>query len=186
MEPVMNGPRVAGCVLTVLALWSLAACSKRPSIDWSAKENFFEAEKTLVDAPPQQIYNALADVEHYASFVDGVKESALLSAEQNTKVIQITQTVIGRQSRAKVKWTMHPEQMDIKFETLESDANYNDGEYTIYGSPDGKRSYVVSVYYVKWKGAPQNVPLGVLKTATRESYEKAARSVKERALSQKG
>jgi hypothetical protein len=199
MEPVMNGPRVAGCVLTVLALWSLAACSKRPSIDWSAKENFFAAEKseetndgarlefhTLVDAPPQQIYNALADVEHYASFVDGVKESALLSAEQNTKVIQITQTVIGRQSRAKVKWTMHPEQMDIKFETLESDANYNDGEYTIYGSPDGKRSYVVSVYYVKWKGAPQNVPLGVLKTATRESYEKAARSVKERALSQKG
>lgn len=195
----MNVPRLAGGAIAVLALWSLASCSKGPSIDWSAKENFFAVEKsqetddgarlefhTLVDAPAPALYNALADVEHYATFVDGVSESSLVSSESNAKVIQITQTVIGRQSRARVKWTLHPADMKIEFETLQSDANYNDGIYTIFPSPDGKRSYVISVYHVKWKGAPQNVPLGVLKTATRESYEKAARSVKQRALSQKG
>jgi hypothetical protein len=199
MEPVMNGPRVAAGITSVLALWCFASCSRTPSIDWSAKENFFALEKseetddgarlefhTLVDAPAQAVYNALADVENYSTFVDGVSESSLVSSEGGAKVIQITQTVIGRQSRAKVKWILHPAEMQIEFETLQSDANYNDGKYTIISSPDGKRSYVISVYHVKWKGAPQNVPLGVLKTATRESYEKAARSVKQRALSKSG
>jgi polyketide cyclase/dehydrase/lipid transport protein len=191
----MNVPRVAGFLVATLALLVLPACSRGPAVDWSAPENFFAVEKSeetdegarlefdsLVDVPAPAIYNALADVEHYASFVDGVSDSALLSAEHNTKVIQITQTVIGRQSRAKVKWTLHPTDMKIEFETLESDANYNDGAYQVIASPDGKRSYVVSIYHVKWKGAPQNVPLGVLKTATRESFEKAAHSMKKRAL----
>ena len=50
----------------------------------------------------------------------------------------------------------------------------------------GKRSYIVSVYYVKEKGAPQNVPIGVLMSATRDSIERAARSIKRRALGQPG
>jgi polyketide cyclase/dehydrase/lipid transport protein len=191
----MNAPRVAGFLVATFALLVLPACARSPSVDWSAPENFFATETSeetddgarlefhsMVDVPAPAIYNALADVEHYSSFVDGVSDSALLSAESNTKVIQITQTVIGRQSRAKVKWTLHPTEMKIEFETLESDANYNDGAYQVIASPDGKRSYVVSVYHVKWKGAPQNVPLGVLKTATRESFEKAAHSMKKRAL----
>jgi polyketide cyclase/dehydrase/lipid transport protein len=191
----MNGPRVAGFLVATFALLVQPACSRGPSVDWSAAENFFAGETSeetdegarlefhsLVDVPAPAVYNALADVEHYASFIDGVSESALLSAENNVKVIQITQMVIGRQSRAKVKWTLHPADLKIEFETLESDANYNDGAFHVVASPDGKRSYVVSVYHVKWKGAPQNVPLGVLKTATRESFEKAARSVKKRAL----
>jgi ribosome-associated toxin RatA of RatAB toxin-antitoxin module len=136
---------------------------------------------SLVDAPARAVYEALADTEHYADFVDGVTESKLVSAEDNTKTIQITQTVIGRQSRARVKWTMDPKEMKVKFETLQSDANYNDGTFQVYASPDGKRCYVVSIYDVKSKGAPQNMPLGVLKTATRETFEKAARSVKRRA-----
>jgi hypothetical protein len=94
--------------------------------------------------------------------------------------------VIGRQSHARVKWTLHPQETKLDFETLQSDQNYNDGTFTVIASPDGKRCYVVSVYHVKWKGAPQNVPLGVLKAATRDSFEKAARSVKRRALGQTG
>ncbi len=180
-----------------LTLVIAAACSRGPSIDWSAKENFFAVEKSqetddgarlefhsLVDAPAEAVYRALADVEHYASFVDGVSESALVSADQNTKVIQITETVIGRQSRARVKWTLHPAQRKIEFETQQSDANYNDGTYQVIASPDDKRCYVVSVFHVQTKGAPQNVPIGVLKSATRESFEKAAHSVKRRALGQ--
>jgi len=190
----MTDRRVRGFRVTSLAVMVLASCSRGPSVDWSAKENFFALEKSqetddgarlefhsLVDAPALAVYNALADVEHYASFIDGVTESALVKAENNTKVIQITQEVIGRQSRAQVKWTFDPAAMEIRFETLQSDANYNDGDYVITSSPDGTRCYVVSVFHVKWKGAPQNVPLGVLESATRESFVKAAHSIKRRA-----
>jgi hypothetical protein len=195
----MCRPRVAGCLVAAVAVWLSVSCSRRPSINWSAQENFFAVEKSektdqgarlefhsLVDAPAPEVYRALADPEHYAEFVEGVSESTLVSAEGNTKVTQITQSVIGRQSRARVKWTLHPEERKIEFETLQSDANYNDGSYEVIGSPDGKRSYIVSVYFVKEKGAPQNVPIGVLMSATRDSFERAARSVKRRALGEPG
>ncbi len=190
----MNGLRTAGYTISSLILTLLAACSQAPKVDWSAPENFFAVEKSqevddgavlefhsLVDVPAPDMYRLLSDTEHYASFVDGVRDTSLVSSDQNTKVINITQTVIGRQSRAQVKWTLHPDQQKIEFETQQSDANYNDGTYTVFASPDGKRSYIISVFHVKQKGAPQNVPLGVLKSATRESFEKAARSIKRKA-----
>ncbi len=142
--------------------------------------------RSIIDAPPAAVYRTLADVEHYAQFVDGVSESALMTQDNNVKVIHIAQTVIGRQSRAQVKWILHPEKMKIEFETEQSDANYNDGSYQVIGSPDGKRSYVISVFLVKEKGAPPNVPMGVLKAATREAFSKAARSIKQRALATAG
>jgi len=185
-------------MLTV-ALFLFPACSKEPKIDWSAPENFFAAEKSeevpdgarlefhsLVDAPPNEVYRTLAAVEDYSRFIDGVSESALVSKDNDTKVIRITQTVIGRQNRAEVKWTFHPERMAIEFETLKSDGNYNEGSYRVIPSPDGKRTYIVSIYHVMEKGAPQNVPIGVLKSATREGFAKAARSVKQAALSMQG
>jgi carbon monoxide dehydrogenase subunit G len=191
----MHGLRMAGVLIAALGLILCAACSKQPQIDWSAPEDFFISEQStetdegarmefhsLVDAPADGVYTALADTEHYAQFVDGVTDTGLVSSEGNTKVIRITQTVIGQQNRAQVKWTLHPDQKKIEFQTLQTDGNYNDGEYTILASPDGKRSYVISVFHVKRKGAPQNVPLGVLKSATRESFGKAARSIKKRAL----
>ena len=197
----MDRPRVpvTNALFAALVLCSLGACSRGPSVDWAAPENYFVSEKSeetdegarlefhsLVGAPAAQVYQALADVEHYSTFVDGVSDSALVSADQNTKVISITQAVIGRQSRARVKWTLHPEKMKIEFETLQSDANYNDGEYTVIPSPDGNRCFVIAVFHVKQKGAPQNVPLGVLKAATRDSFAKAARSIKVRALALRG
>ena len=171
-----------------------SACTKSHTVDWSAKEDFFIEEKTektadgarlefhsLVDAPADAVYKALADVENYASFVDGVQETKLLSAQGNTKLIGIAQTVIGQQTRAEVKWTFDPGKRKIAFETITSDGNYNDGSYQVLPSPDGKRSYVISVFYVKAKGR-QFIPIGVLESATRDSFEKAAHSVKRRAV----
>ncbi len=191
----MNWPHVAWVVVATAVGLMVMSCSDQPQVDWAAPENFFAVEKStgtddgarlefhsLMDAPPLQVYAALADAEHFADFVDGVSASELISTDGHRKVTRITQTVIGRQSRAEVKWTLHPEKMKIEFETLKSDANYNDGRYWVIPSPDGKRSYVISVFDVKWKGAPPNVPIGVLTTATRESFGKAAASVKQRAV----
>src|SRR5262245_59970718 len=137
-------------LVLALAIWLLPSCSKEPKVDWSAPENFFAAEKSeeieggarlefhsLVDAPAAAVYRTLADVENYSKFIDGVSESTLLGADGDTKVIRITQTVIGRQSRAEVKWTFHPKPMEIEFDTLKSDANYNAGSYKVLASPDG-------------------------------------------------
>jgi hypothetical protein len=178
-----------------LALLLFPACSHEPKIDWSAPENFFATENSeavpdgarlefhsLVDAPAPEVYRTLADVEDYSRFVEGVSESALISKDKNIKVIRITQTVIGRQNRAEVKWTLHPERLAIEFETLKSDGNFNEGSYRVIPSPDGKRAYIVSIYHVMQKGAPQNVPIGVLTGATRDAFAKAARSVKQAAL----
>ena len=191
--------RVARCLVLTFALACFPACSKEPKIDWSAPENFFATEKSeevpdgarlefhsLVDAPAAEVFRALADAEDYARFVEGVTESELISKANDIKVTRITQTVIGRQSRAEVKWTVHPERLAMEFETLKSDGNYNDGSYRVIPSPNGKRTYIVSVYHVMEKGAPQNVPIGVLESATREAFGKAARSVKQAALAMHG
>jgi ribosome-associated toxin RatA of RatAB toxin-antitoxin module len=182
-------------VLALLTTILFGCRSGEPKIDWSAPENLFAVEKTeknedgstrlefhsLVDAPADKIYAALAEPDNYAAFVEGVTESGKIATTENTMTTYITQKVIGRQNRAKVKWTFHPEQRRIEFETLESDLNYNDGWYQIYASPDGKRSYVVSVYNLRLKGRVQ-APPGVAATATREAFKAAANSVKARAL----
>ncbi|MGH7858374.1 MAG: SRPBCC family protein [Candidatus Binatia bacterium] len=184
-------------VLATASILLLAACEREPEIDWSAPENIFAVEKTeknedgstrlefhsLIDAPADAIYKALAEPENYAMFVEGVSESGILSTAGETKTTYITQKVIGRQNRAKVKWTLHPAERKIEFETLESDLSYNDGWYSLTPSPDGKRVYVVSVYNLRQKGSTQ-IPPGVAASGAREAFKAAANSVKKRALGQ--
>ena len=175
----------------------VAACAGESGVDWSKPEDFVLREKStktndgieldywsLVDAPCQPLYDALADVEHYGEFVPGVDRTQLLAVEGNTKTILIAQRVIGRQSNAKVKWTYRPEQKEIDFTTLSSDLNYNDGRYKLEPSPDGARCLVRSAFLVKeGQGMAQAVPIGVLAAGTREAFLSAARGVKTRATS---
>ncbi len=164
------------------------------SVDWSGPENLLLRESSsktddgvklqywsLVDAPPDRIYAALADVEHYPDFVAGVDSVSIVSVEADgQKTVQISQRVIGRQSNAKVRWTFHPKERRIDFTTLASTLSYNDGTFEIRPSPDGKRSLVESTYIVKEYG-PQGVPIGVLASGTREAFLAAAEGVKKRA-----
>jgi polyketide cyclase/dehydrase/lipid transport protein len=193
----MKRSRFMGLLFAPLALSLLISCQRKPSIDWSAKENFFAFENvgkneddsvrlefhSLVDAPADAAYQALAEPENYSVFVQGVTDSGKISTQGNTRVIHITQNVIGRQTRAQLKYTFHPDQKKIEFETLQSDTTFNDGSYEITPSPDGKRCYVVSIFNVREKSG-QKMPPGVVVSATRESFLEAARSVKARALGQ--
>lgn len=183
------------CVVAAFVGLCLVSCEKKLSIDWSAKENFFLVDKSdknedgsvrleyhsLVDAPAEEVYKALAEPENYVVFVDGVMDSGKISAEGNSRVVHLTQKVIGRQTRAQVKYTFHADQKKIEFQTLQSDMNFNDGYYQVFASPDGKRTYVVSIFNIREKGG-QKVPPGVLVSGTREAFKKAAESVKAKAL----
>jgi carbon monoxide dehydrogenase subunit G len=183
--------------IAALLLVSAFGCRSQPSIDWSGKENFFAVEKvgknedgsvrleyhSLVDAPADAVYQALAEPENYVVFVKGVTDSGKISGEGNTRTIHITQSVIGRQTRARVKYTFHPQERTIDFQTIESDSTLNDGSYVITASPDGKRSYVVSLFNVREKSG-QKMPPGVVMSGTREAFLEAAQSVKARALGQ--
>jgi ribosome-associated toxin RatA of RatAB toxin-antitoxin module len=181
-----------------LLVLMLAACSREKNVDWSAPENFFYHEGSsdvdggvqltywaLVDAPADAIYKALADVEHYFEFVDGVDRTQLLAESGATKTVQIAQRVIGRQNNAQVKWTLHPDTRAIEFKTEQSDLYYNEGSYQVMPSPDGKRSLVKVVFIVK-ESEHVNIPKGVLASGTRDSFAAAAKSVKKRALATAG
>jgi ribosome-associated toxin RatA of RatAB toxin-antitoxin module len=191
----MGMPRRVLAGLTLL----VAACGEA-GVDWSKPENFLLREKSakkddgiqldywsLVDAPCQAVYDALADVEHYPDFVPGVDRTQILTVSGNSKTIQIAQRVIGRQSNAKVEWTFHPDTRTIDFKTLASDLNYNDGHYELESSPDGKRCLVRSTFVVKeGQGMAQAVPIGVLAAGTREAFLAAAQGVKKRAAANAG
>jgi carbon monoxide dehydrogenase subunit G len=172
----------------------LSACGER-AVDWGAKENFLLSERTsetdegivleyvsLVDAPADGVYTALADVEHYPEFIPGVDVVNLLSVGEGTKTVQIAQRVIGRQTNAKVEWTFRPERRRVEFRTLQSSMSRNDGSYEVEASPDGKRSLVRTRFVVHaGEGQGQAVPLGVLASGTRDAFLAAAKSVRERA-----
>jgi uncharacterized membrane protein len=179
---------------TVALAVFLAACGERP-VDWSAEENFLLREQTseaedgvmleyvsLVDAPADRVYTALADVEHYPEFVPGVDVVNLLAVGEGTKTVQIAQRVIGRQTNAKVEWKFDPTRRRVEFHTLQSSLSRNDGSYEVEPSPDGKRSLVRTRFVVHpGEGQGQAVPLGVLATGTREAFLVAAKGVRERA-----
>jgi len=186
--------RTQSKLAAVAALLVVGACSHEKKIDWSAPENFFYYEASsnveggvqlvywaLVDVPADANYKALADVEHYSDFVDGVDRTQLLDQQGNTKTIQIAQRVIGRQNNAKVRWTFHPESRKIEFKTEQSDLYYNEGSYEVLPSPDAKRSLVKVTFIVK-ESEHVNIPKGVLASTTRDSFAAAAKSIKKRAL----
>jgi ribosome-associated toxin RatA of RatAB toxin-antitoxin module len=187
----MRKQRVVAVAAIVLAM---AACSREKKVDWSAPENFFYYEVSsdvdggvqlvywaLVDAPADAVYKALADVEHYMQFVDGVDRTQLLSGSGNVKTIQIAQRVIGRQNNAQVRWTLNPEAHKIDFKTEQSDLYYNEGSYEVIASPDDRRTLVKVTFIVK-ESEHVNIPRGVLASGTRDSFEAAAKSIKKRAL----
>ena len=186
--------RIQSKVALAAMLIVLAACSHEKKMDWSAPENFFYHEASsdvdggvqlvywaLVDAPADAIYKALADVEHYSDFVDGVDRTQLLAQGENTKTVQIAQRVIGRQNNAKVKWNFQPEAKKIDFKTEQSDLYYNEGNYEIIPSPDGKRALVKVIFLVK-ESEHVNIPKGVLASSTRDSFAAAAKSIKKKAV----
>src|SRR5262245_8754011 len=125
------------------AVWMLVAvgCGEG-RVDWGAPESFILREKStrqeegillqywsLLDAPCQAVYDALADVEHYPDFVSGVDRVQIVSVGKGTKTVQIAQRVIGRQTSAQVEWTFDPAKQRIDFKTLKSDMTANDGFY---------------------------------------------------------
>ena len=172
---------------TLFLALSFAGCGER-AVDWSAPENFVYRERTteqaggaqieywsLLDLPCPPLFDALADVEHYPAFVTGVDQVALLGEGRGSKTVQIAQRVIGRQTSAKVEWTFDRDRRTIAFRTLQSDLTYNDGDYRLEESPDGRRCLVRSSYLVK---EGPGVSLGALAQATRESFMSAARGVR--------
>ncbi len=182
-------------MLVVLLL--SAACLRGERFDWEHQEDFMlsRSEDTLkdgsvrmefvslVNAPADALFMAFSDVEHHAEFVEGVTESKLVSSKDNKKTIDITNQVLGRPNRATIEWTIEPQKRKLSFKTIEARFTDNSAEYTIDPSPDGTRSRVTTLYYLRDKGAP--FPLHSLRTAIRESYLAALGSVKRRALGPK-
>jgi hypothetical protein len=180
------------------ALAVLAVACERNSFDWEQPENMLLVQEeeqqddgsvrmefvSLVNAPADELYQALGDVGHHAEFIEGVSESTLLSSEGNKRVVDITNQVLGRPNRAKIEWTLDPPNRKMAFKTLEAQFTDNSAEYRVEPSPDGKRARVTTYYYLRDKGG-HPFPLHALRMAIRDSYVAALNGVKRRALGPK-
>ncbi len=193
------GWRGVGAALAAGALgWVVAGCGGSTEIDWTAPESLILWENaattqegvelqywSLIDAPPDAVYRALTDVEHYAEFIPGVSDVQLLDATPTTKTVQMVQRVVRRHGHAKVEWTFAPAERRIEFRTLESDIAHNEGSYEIEASPDGQRCLIRATFLV-YDGAraganARSAPVRIVASATRESFRAAADGVKRRA-----
>lgn len=175
---------------------TVGGCGGPPEIDWTAPENLLLWEHaaiteegvelqywSLVDAPAEAVYGALAEVERYADFVPGVSRVQLLDTTPTSKTVEIAQQVVSRQTNAKVEWTFAPDRRRIEFRTLQTDLARNDGRHEIEPSPDGRRCLVRTTFLVREGEDARSVPVGVLAAATREAFLAAADGVKRRATS---
>lgn len=182
----------AGTALLGVFLLALG-CGER-GIDWKAPQNLLLSEResetdqgvkieyeSLVDAPAQAVYDALADVEHYPDFIPGISSVQVLMLDQTSKTVQIAQQVIGRQTNAKVKWTFFPDKRRIEFQTIQSSLSLNDGSYEVEPSPDGRRCLVRTTFLVRPGVGGASVPSGVLASATHDTFLAAAEGVRRRA-----
>jgi ribosome-associated toxin RatA of RatAB toxin-antitoxin module len=183
----------------VVTLLLLSAGCGGEGVDWSQPETLIVREKSattdegvqlqywsLLDAPCQQVFDALADVEHYPDFIPGIDSVQLMGQTENSKTVLMGQRVISRMASAKVEWTFSREPLRIDFKTLTSDFAFNDGTYTFEPSPDGTRFLVHFTFLVKpakGAGAPEQ---SAVTEATRESFAPAVGGVKKRAVSLAG
>ena len=182
----------------MLVLLLLCAACMRDRFDWGQKENFMLSQsettlddgsvrmefESLIDAPADPLFLAFSDVEHHAEFVTGVSESKLVSSSGNTKVVDITNEVLGRPNRARIEWTIEPQKRKLSFKTIEAQYTDNSAEYVMEPSPDGTRTRVKTIYYLRDKGG-HPFPLYTLRAAIRDGYVAAVSSVKRRALGPK-
>lgn len=172
----------------------VAAC-ERESFNWDQLENFMlqrTIEKQpdgsvkmtfvgLVNVSPDKLFDAMSDVEHHAEFIEDVTEVKLVSVEGKKKVVDIKNRVLGRPNEARIEWTIDKAARRLSFRTVEAKYTDNSADYRIEGSPDGTRSRVTTIYYLREKGG-QPFPLYTLQTGIEESYLKAVAGVKRRAL----
>lgn len=181
--------------IVALALVVASAACERDTFDWDQFENFTLQKSAkeqpdgavkmtfvgLVDVSPEALFNALSDVEHHNEFIEDVMEVKLVSAEGNKKVVDIRNRVLGRPNEARIEWTIDEKARRMSFDTVEAKFTDNSAEYHVEGSPDGTRSRVTTVYFLRDKGG-HPFPIHSLKVAIEESYKNAVRGVKRRAL----
>lgn len=189
--------RTRSTVVLTLALAVVLFGCERDTFDWEQPENPM-VQKTaeeqsdgsvkmtfvgIVDAQPDAFFKALADVEHHHEFIEDVMEVKMVSTHGNKKVVDIKNRVLGRPNEARIEWTIDEPAKRMSFDTLDAKLTDNSAEYTIEGSPDGNRSRITTVYYLRDKGG-HPFPLHVLQAGIEDSYKHAVSGVKRRSLGQ--
>ncbi len=91
--------------LVALVLTLLAAGCQREAFNWEQPENVLVSKTaveqpdgsvemrfvSLMNVPAEHLFNALADVERHAEFIDGVTESKLVTTEGKKKIMDFVE-----------------------------------------------------------------------------------------------
>ncbi len=183
----------------ILAIAFVTSGCARSDFDWAQGENLLLKKEikeqpdgsvkmhlvSLVNAPGEELYKAFIDVEHHDQFIEGVSESKLVSNVGGvTKVVDVTNRVIGRPNQARVEWTIDREHKTASFKTIEAEFTDNSATYSIETSPDGKRAKITTDYLLRDKGG-HPFPVHTLRQGVIDGYTAALRSLKRRVLGDK-
>lgn len=187
--------RVGVVAFTFLA----SGCTSGSDFDWNQGENVLLEKRieersdgsvamhfvSLVNAPGDELWKAFIDVENHDKFIEGVTESKLVKSTGGvTKIVDVTNRVIGRPNHARVEWTIDRDNKVIAFKTLEAELTDNSATYRVETSPDGKRAKITTDYLLRDKGG-HPFPIHTLKQGVVDGYTAAVRSVKRRVLGDK-
>lgn len=183
----------------ILALAVLGSGCARGDFDWAQGENLMLEREikempdgsvdmrfvSLVNAPGEALYKAFIDVEHHSEFIEGVTESKLVShVGGTTKVLDVTNRVLGRPNQARIEWTFDHDHKRAAFKTVEADFTDNSAEYQVEVSPDGKRALITTHYHLRDKGG-HPFPIHSLKQGVIDGHLSAVKSIKRRVLGDK-
>jgi hypothetical protein len=101
-------------------------------------------------------------------------EEALRDGGGTGRIVDATNSVLGRPNQARIEWTFDEPSMVASFRTVEAKFTDNSARYQVEPSPDGLRSRMTTVYHPRDKGG-HRFPLHSLKLAIQEGYVAAVR-----------
>ncbi|OFV88071.1 MAG: hypothetical protein A3J75_05925 [Acidobacteria bacterium RBG_16_68_9] len=187
---VIIGVVVASVVLVAgyfaLSIWS--STSK-----WAGPVKEIEFEKftkdgdittiqftSRLDAPLEKVQAAMWGVERGAESVEGIRQSKLVKAEGNSKVVELQLKLLSLPlQQYTMEFTLDPGAHRMTFKTLQSQTQDLSGWYHLEGSPDGKQT---SISYEARSRAkiPLPVPQSVQESAQKEFFVNTIRGIKKR------
>ena len=142
------------------------------------QDSILEVEFTSrIDAPPAVVLQAFSEPERSHEFSDSVRHSKLLSYEGNRKVVEFEMLVLGRPQESTMAFTFLPDENRVLLETVENQLTDLRGEYLFTPSPDGTKTKL-TYRGTSHDKAQMPVPLGLLKSAMRETFVSSIRALK--------
>jgi hypothetical protein len=188
---IIGAGAVLGLVVIVIGVYLVRLQSE--AAKWKSAKEIVEEEisrdgivtkarfVSIVDAPLNKVQDALWRVEEGSKRIDNIKQSELVSAQGNKKVVKMAiQALTLPLQHYTMEFTLDPGTHTLTFKSVESQVQEIEGSYKLEPSPDGKQTRITYESLARDKVAVP-APQSVIEGATRETFVKTVRGIEKAA-----